>query len=46
MSVTLVMVTHNESLVDDAADRIYTFLVEKRGRDHTVSTVQEREKID
>ena len=45
MSVTLVMVTHNESLVEDAADRIYTFLVEKKGKDHTVSTVQERKKI-
>ncbi len=41
MGVTLIMVTHNQSLVKDAADRMLTFHVEKKSRNHTISTLRD-----
>lgn len=41
MGVTLVMVTHNESLLTNAVDRTITFSVEKKNKHHTVSRVYE-----
>ncbi len=46
MGVTLIMVTHNQALVDNVADRIFTFNVEKKSKDHTVSTIYELKKHD
>ncbi len=39
MGVTLVVVTHDVGMVRDAADRIYTFRVEKTGPESTLATV-------
>lgn len=41
MGVTLVMVTHNETLLTNAVDRTITFSIEKKNQYHTVSTVYE-----
>ncbi|MBT3880399.1 MAG: ATP-binding cassette domain-containing protein [Candidatus Scalindua sp.] len=41
MGVTLIMVTHDKALVENVADRIFTFNVEKKSKNHTVSTIHE-----
>lgn len=46
MGVTLIMVTHNQALVENVADRIFSFKVEKKSKDHTVSTIYELNKHD
>ncbi|GJQ57800.1 MAG: ATP-binding cassette domain-containing protein [Candidatus Scalindua sp. AMX11] len=42
MGVTLILVTHDLELVKNVADRIFTFHVEKKSKNHTVSTIYER----
>ena len=41
MGITLVMVTHDEALVSETADRMLTFQVESLGEGHTRSTLRE-----
>jgi putative ABC transport system ATP-binding protein len=42
MGVTLVMVTHNEALIEGVVDRTFEFLVKRVASNHTLSTLVER----